>query len=683
MENLNNSEEYKINTLLNNYDIDFITKKNYIDLKKNDKLYNDLTINNDKIEHNNNLKIKLKEHQKTSVSAMLKFENEGKVNFTVIGYMKNFELRLINYYHYYNDNKEEFKPYELEIETNFGILADKVGSGKTYMILGLLTESLTVTQRDRIISSGIFTAMKYKNNEKSLKTNLIIVPHNLILQWKTVFENTNLKTHCIVKNSDLNKLKYPFCDFIIDSDFDEIECVEYYDVIIISSTMFDNFYDKFRDLKWSRIIIDEVCSIKLPQHINWKCDFIWFLTATPSGIAYVRRNYIKSLVTGLNELLIENIIIKNKDEYVDASMELPPIKQIIVNCLTSKQFQIIKDYVPSEILSMLNAGNVQDAIVKLNCNTDTTDNILEIVTKKIQKELKNNKITLEAKEKIDPDDKKSHEESIKLLKDKIQSLEVKLDSITNRIKSFKEESCPICLDELSNPVILQCCNHIFCFQCIMMGNQLCPMCRSSIDMNKLNIIDDNKTITKNNNLRNKSDNLISILTKNKKGKFLLFSNYDQTFDNLIQMLNDNNITFSKVQGHPSAINNIINKFELGEIRVLMLNAQNYGSGLNLQMATDIIIYHELSKELEIQVIGRAQRIGRINPLNVYYLLNDNEKVNCDKPNLTLDLFENDLSQLDKYLNTNIESNEIIIEKKEKKEKKDKSTSRKKITTTNI
>ena len=57
----------------------------------------------------------------------------------------------------------------------------------------------------------------------------------------------------------------------------------------------------------------------------------------------------------------------------------------------------------------------------------------------------------------------------------------------------------------------------------------------------------------------------------------------------------------------------------------MLNAVNYGSGLNLQSATDIIIYHELNNELETQVIGRAQRLGRKEGLNVYYLFHENEK----------------------------------------------------------
>lgn len=63
----------------------------------------------------------------------------------------------------------------------------------------------------------------------------------------------------------------------------------------------------------------------------------------------------------------------------------------------------------------------------------------------------------------------------------------------------------------------------------------------------------------------------------------------------------------------------------------MLNAQFFGAGMNLQMATDIIMYHRFTKEMEEQIIGRAQRLGRsiTEPLNVYYLLHENESDNIE------------------------------------------------------
>ena len=135
-----------------------------------------------------------------------------------------------------------------------------------------------------------------------------------------------------------------------------------------------------------------------------------------------------------------------------------------------------------------------------------------------------------------------------------------------------------------------------------------------------------------------------------KAKILLFSNYVQTFENLKKKMTEEKITYSKLIGAGFVINKTLERFNNGEIRVLMLNAENYGSGLNLQMATDIIIYHELNSDLEKQVIGRAQRMGRYEPLNVYYLLHEYENNNIANPTVTLDLcVDKDFVRLNHYL----------------------------------
>ena len=621
------------------------------------KMYNNLSENDKKIEHNNKILIKLKEHQKTSINAMLEFEDTGKVKFTKKAYINNFHVHNEDdgyYYRYHRDN-HEFDDMEFEIESNYCILADKVGSGKTFMILGLIAEKIVPRARDRILSSTIYTSLRYKNNKEALKTNLILVPHNLVSQWKNAFKYAKYPTYCVIKKSDISDLIFSENMFknqkpAEDADFTELNCVEFYDAIIVSATMFDEFYEKFKATKWARIIIDEVCSIRLPQELDYNCNFIWFITATPSGIKYVRRHYIRTLVSQLNDNIIKYIAVKNNDNYVDQSMNLPHINQIIINCLAPRELNIIRDYVDNEVINMINAGNNQEALARLNCNIDSSDNILDVVTKQIKKDLHNRKKELDYQSSLEVNDKKAQDERLKNIKEKITSLETKLKTIEDRIKSFKEESCPICLGELDKPVMTPCCNQLFCLECIVRGGNNCPMCREKIDYKKMNVIDDNSKKSKIDDnikehiLRKKIDNLITILTQ-KDGKFLLFSNYDQTFDNIQRKLLENNITIGKIQGTPSTINNIIKKFEEGKIKVLMLNASNYGSGLNLQMATDIIIYHELNKELETQVIGRAQRLGRTTALNVYYLLNQGEQVNCNNPTLSLDIFEDNITEV--------------------------------------
>jgi len=613
-------------------------------------LYNNLNATCPKVISNNSLTIELKEHQKTSIYAMLEFERLGKVNFTREAYIKNYNIfdkeydYRISYSNQYLPNP--YKPMFFEIESNYGILADKVGSGKTFIIMALLCYNITPNDREKIISSSIFSVMRYKDMHKAIKTNLIIVPHNLIIQWKETFNNCLLQKYIIMKNTDI-----------------DITDVSIYDVVIVSATMFDRFYQNNRDTKWSRIIIDEIVSIKLPPDMDFKCNFIWFITATPTGIKYIKRNYIRNLVSSMNIYSINNIIIKNNDDYVDESMKLPSINQIIIKCLTPKELKIIRGYVDSDIINMINAGNIHEAVLKLNCNIDTSEHILEVITKKIKKDIHNKKIELEYEQRRIPDDRRLHEEKIKKIKDKINSLEIQFNSIEEKIKTFKEESCPICYDDLIQPMLISCCNNLFCMKCITMCSK-CPFCRMNLDISKGIVISDEKyDIKKINNLCSKVDNLITLLKKKPKGKFLLFSNYDRTFDNINQKLIDNNIIFNRLIGSSSVINNTIRKFESGEIKVLLLNASNYGSGLNLQMATDIIIYHELDLELETQVIGRAQRLGRKQPLNVYYLQNDKEKINCNNTALNLDIFEDDTSMLDNLVNESDSNSSEIIQRK--------------------
>jgi hypothetical protein len=82
------------------------------------------------------------------------------------------------------------------------------------------------------------------------------------------------------------------------------------------------------------------------------------------------------------------------------------------------------------------------------------------------------------------------------------------------------------------------------------------------------------------------------------------------------------------------------------------------------MASDIIIYHEMTTELQTQIIGRSQRMGRTEQLNVYYLIHDNEKINCTNPDLNLNIFDdydnNDLDKVLSYDNNNIEPEINII-----------------------
>jgi hypothetical protein len=589
---------------------------------------NNLNINSPKIDQPNTFNIQLKQHQRTAIYHLRKLEDDRFIEHAFDDdslYLSTHQLRTLGLQP--NDIKS------VKLNTSYGILADKVGSGKTLMIVGIINNKIQLPDNEKILSSSLYSSITIKDNKKCLKTNIILVPHSLTSQWDEAFSHSKLKYYVITKRKDIDYLEFDdyiedICEALV---VNEDQCLQYYDAIICSANMFSDYFDKFKNTKYSRIIIDEVLQIKLPSDFNWCCNFAWFVTATPSGLSHVRRHYIKELIGGVSNYHTL-LSIKNNDDYVNDSMKLPDIIFKKIMCFTPKELLAVKEFISAEIINMINGNNIQEALKRLNCNIDTNDNIFNILTKRTKIEIEDEEAKLEYITKRNYVDPKLKEDNIKSCEDKIKRLKDKLKSIKERIDSFSEDNCPICFTDDNKPCIVSCCNNIICLKCLVNVHNVCPFCRKNVSTNMMNILDNTlkknisiKEDKKKEKLKNKIDNLIEIIKNKKKGRFLVFSSYDETFNDIITEFKKNNISYSTILGSMAHINNVINDFSSNKIDVVMMNAKHYGSGLNLQMATDIVLYHEMPKELEIQVIGRAQRLGRKESLVVHYLLHENEK----------------------------------------------------------
>ena len=154
----------------------------------------------------------------------------------------------------------------------------------------------------------------------------------------------------------------------------------------------------------------------------------------------------------------------------------------------------------------------------------------------------------------------------------------------------------------------------------------CPLCRTIFTKETITVIKDKQTNEDMNvnNKRSKIENLIDILSNKPLGKFLIFSNSDATFDKLSEVITNLNMSHSKICGNAGAITNRIKSFNEGKTQVLLLNPQYYGCGLNLEKTTDVIFFHRFESDMERQIIGRAQRYGRSDILNIHYLFYESE-----------------------------------------------------------
>jgi len=373
-----------------------------------------------------------------------------------------------------------------------------------------------------------------------------------------------------------------------------------------------------------------------------------------------------------NTMRIFKTIVRNNSDFIKDSMYIPPSILNYIECYTPPSVLVISNAIDKKALQALNAGDIKAAISILGCASGTEGDLLKIVNNKLLKEKddilvhindqnklkndtlchletikllimdscnfsgENNELTLDLKsEEIDIKEKSKKiflncEKSLTLWNSKLSNIDTKMKGIEERVSNCDDKICGICASKVSDPGVTPCCQNVFCMSCISMSLQYskeCPLCRATLNIKKISVVLNNKSQQQEkvvNKLPTKLEALITILESNKDKRIMVFSEYEASFADIIPKLNEHKITFSQLKGSTGRICNIVNKFKNCEFRVLLLNAKNCGAGLNLQFTDNIVIYHRMSVDLENQVIGRAQRIGRSDSLNITYVCYENE-----------------------------------------------------------
>lgn len=60
--------------------------------------------------------------------------------------------------------------------------------------------------------------------------------------------------------------------------------------------MITYFINNHLDIKWSRIIVDEISSIYLPYNFKFNANFIWLITSTPYYLLRTNKLFLKDIV---------------------------------------------------------------------------------------------------------------------------------------------------------------------------------------------------------------------------------------------------------------------------------------------------------------------------------------------------------------------------------------------------
>ena len=630
----------------------FLTEQSAIALRILNRAYmNELTSESPRIEYTNpHLKVPLRAHQAAAARAMLDHERHLSTGWDISGQM---------------------------LYSSWAILGDSVGVGKSLTVLSHIAHLKSATAFSPNMpklspQSGKYMYSMEKDTATDLSecsASLIVVPHTLFRQWSTyIKDQTNLKTFYITTKRSLEAGFWKNLDGA--------------DVILISNTLYKEFMAKVSDIvRFNRVYIDEADSIHISGSVKIPhAKFLWFISASwpnilypgvnlwisynmlheymfsenssfhPDFIEQFRPNYLSRQayhtyryhmvsLPFFRRMLLPNhplrghLVLRSSTNFIAESISLPPIYRHTVLCRAPISHQLVAGVISSDVQAFLHAGDIQSALQQLGVSAEQCTGLVAAVTENRKKELARLRREYDFKASNEYRTPQAKEEALANQKAKIDRLEEQIKSIKERIENFQKEICPICFDEPQDALLTKCCQRVFCAACILqsLARKLdCPLCRKTTTPSDLKRItmdgDTNVMVTA--PLHQpplKKDALIKLFQENPTGKFLVFSRYDNPFlqiTNELEAVGINGVR--EVKGTKDVIQATLNAFQKGTLRCLLLNSVHAGAGLTITAATHIILLHAMNIEEEKQILGRAYRLGRKEPLNVYKLVHQDE-----------------------------------------------------------
>ncbi len=550
------------------------------------------------------------------------------------------------------------------------ILGDGIGTGKTLTTLGHISQMATypLTPESRHPLSNLHPASTSAcfsinpTNPETTYDSLIVVPHTIYRQWQdAIEEHTSLRAHFLKSQRDLDK------DSLLTS-LQTSHCT------LISNTLLPMFLGSLRAREivnpvWRRVFYDEADTIRINGNVKIpQANINWLITSTPTNLLFTNEYFMSVILTSLPQDVLDcyhpelrdqiqiyidnhpNVtffrmqswaffkpllsskhplrgvwVVKSSKAFLNESIHLPPLTQTTIRCQPAAHQDILEYSVPPEVNAMLHAGDIQGALQTLGVSSHSPMTIVDAVTQFHTKEKTRLERLYSFKEQEEYATEAQKQFVLLSLQERIQNLSSQIQDLRRRVEQATKESCSICFEDSKEPVLVPCCSKQFCGKCIiswLSRTTSCPLCRAGILPKQLRYITPNPTQPRA-QLPRKVEVLQKLLQENPDGHFLIFSKFENPLEELQQTL-DTNYPSAVLHGNKNSVANMLEDFESGKLRILLIDSKLLAAGINLPTATHLILLHKLPKEEEKQILGRAYRMGRAKPLQFIKLLHQRE-----------------------------------------------------------
>lgn len=510
------------------------------------------------------------------------------------------------------------------IEAHCGFLADPTGSGKTITMLEFIRDRYgkLKMRQDQVVNHrnyGMFVSVRSCQNnathETYLPTTIVVVSPNIVNQWVR-----ECKRYLGFEPPHISTISEMRSWFNLPSKGM---------IVIVNENRMKVFSvcASFRSIAFARCVYDESRHLKFfgtttsaPPAVS----FTWFINARvemegrPRAEMFFPR-HVRSVVHASLEYLTGPILSMLTIENEESAIRYPGrMDNIYYNCKTTSQVtDIAMDQLDSDLRAKIQTGDIAGALQVMGAEEQS--NIMSVVTNRLEESL--SQLALQIQQL---DESKSrglvsetaYEAKSKSLKERRSTIQRQLNIANARFQDLLATGiCSICLEGFTDPAMVTCCCNVFCAECFIKSQtqaKKCPMCRSlSFAVHRVSNDGRPYSEAKPKDVPlSKFDVVQNILLSEVARRTIVYSETEYVLAFLNDVAKETGAKILKLSGFQSSRARAIDEFKTsGEKTILFANALSDCSGIDIPEATDIILWHEMSREATKQIIGRCRRVS--------------------------------------------------------------------------
>lgn len=484
--------------------------------------------------------------------------------------------------------------------TQVGILCDKRGTGKRTTLLSYLEtfpksrRSSPLSQLNPMFGVGYWETT---DTEPTNGGNLVVVPHSLIVQWARASGSFPRMKTLVLPN--LARWK------------GTASHVAMFDTVIISCNILMQFYNRYKDIRWSRVVFDEADSIDAVSCPHVKSTMYWFISAH-------LYNLLHPLQWSTTHLLL-------------------PVTGMMCNGFLRNTFQRLAYYTNDhEEIVRLFLRVHDEFLMNTYPRPDIRYNLVPTPIHPTERTLEEILAHTETRTRVDflyacgirPRDLQETVEEAKVVWNFDSTNPIRFGGDANALVKHlhpKSKECVVCMEKTRSSICFTCCFNFVCLECLKRilsteSNQIqttypwmvrCPCCRSSCPLQWMSYIDKTEVVPEWPIFQPKVDHVLQTIDTEER-TILLNRDWNQ-LEVWTHAFETWSIDYRIVQGTYARIQKMIDDFnhERG-CKLLILRGLYHGFHID----ADHIVCTDVSMESLQELIDMCRSPTRTKPITV-------------------------------------------------------------------